>query len=204
MAGCLKGQCHYREGNLSAIDRVTFAQHLLEAVGVERDRVQMITTSAGEPQRLAAALRRWTSRPNPSSPVEVLSMPLSRRGREMLGGCLTPGSAPARTVQAARSSESRPSVWDAGAALTPVLPARVLRGNTLDVGLLLSAPHDTRRGALSPRCGEWRGAPPPGRSKSQTGSRCFAPSSIRRKSAWGAPPVPAIVPPGPSRRAPRR
>ncbi len=57
VAGCLKGQCHYREGNLSAIDRVTFAQHLLEAVGVERDRVQMITTSAGEPQRLAAALR---------------------------------------------------------------------------------------------------------------------------------------------------
>ena len=56
MAGCLKGQCHYREGNLNAADRVVFVQRLLEAVGVEPERIQMFTTSAGEPQRMAAAL----------------------------------------------------------------------------------------------------------------------------------------------------
>ncbi len=56
VAGCLKGQCHYREGNLNAADRVVFVQRLLEAVGVEPERIQMFTTSAGEPQRMAAAL----------------------------------------------------------------------------------------------------------------------------------------------------
>ena len=29
VAGCLEGQCHYREGNLNALDRVLFAQRLL-------------------------------------------------------------------------------------------------------------------------------------------------------------------------------
>jgi len=57
VAGCLKGQCHYREGNLNAIDRVTLAQRLLEAVGVEPQRIQMFTTSAGELHRMAAAMR---------------------------------------------------------------------------------------------------------------------------------------------------
>ena len=33
-----------------------FVQRLLEAVGVEPERVRMVTTSAGEPQRMAAAL----------------------------------------------------------------------------------------------------------------------------------------------------
>ena len=31
VAGCLQGQCHYREGNFNAIDRVEFVQRLLEA-----------------------------------------------------------------------------------------------------------------------------------------------------------------------------
>jgi coenzyme F420-reducing hydrogenase delta subunit len=57
VAGCLKGQCHYREGNFNAIDRVAFVQRLLAAVGVEPERIRMFTTSAGEPQRMADALR---------------------------------------------------------------------------------------------------------------------------------------------------
>jgi len=31
LAGCLVGQCHYREGNLHAIDRVEFARALLQS-----------------------------------------------------------------------------------------------------------------------------------------------------------------------------
>ena len=40
VAGCLEGQCHYREGNFHALDRVTFVQRLLESVGVEPERVR--------------------------------------------------------------------------------------------------------------------------------------------------------------------
>jgi coenzyme F420-reducing hydrogenase delta subunit len=57
VAGCMEGQCHYREGNLNAADRVTFVQRILESVGVEPKRVRMFNLSAGEPQKMAAAMR---------------------------------------------------------------------------------------------------------------------------------------------------
>jgi len=57
VAGCLEGQCHYREGNYNAIDRVLFVQRLLTSVGVEPERVRMFTMSAGEPPRFVAAVR---------------------------------------------------------------------------------------------------------------------------------------------------
>ncbi len=57
VAGCLLGQCHYREGNFNAVDRVAFVQRLLESVGVEPERCQMFTMSAGEPPKFVAAVR---------------------------------------------------------------------------------------------------------------------------------------------------
>ena len=57
IAGCLEGQCHYREGNFHAIDRVEFVQNLLESVGVERERVRMFTMSAADSPRFVAAAR---------------------------------------------------------------------------------------------------------------------------------------------------
>jgi len=57
VAGCLEGQCHYREGNFNAIDRVKFVQRLLQSVGVEPDRARMFTMSAGEPPKFVAAVK---------------------------------------------------------------------------------------------------------------------------------------------------
>ena len=57
VAGCLEGQCHYREGNLHALDRVEFVQRLLESVGVEPERVQMFTMSAADSPKFVAAAR---------------------------------------------------------------------------------------------------------------------------------------------------
>ena len=57
IAGCLEGQCHYREGNFHALDRVEFVQNLLESVGVERERVRMFTMSAADSPRFVAAAR---------------------------------------------------------------------------------------------------------------------------------------------------
>jgi F420-non-reducing hydrogenase iron-sulfur subunit len=56
VAGCLLGQCHYREGNFTAADRVTFVRRLLETVGVEPERCRMFTMSAGEPPKFVAAV----------------------------------------------------------------------------------------------------------------------------------------------------
>lgn len=56
VAGCLLGQCHYREGNYNAVDRVAFVQRMLASVGVEPERCRMFTMSAGEPPRFVAAV----------------------------------------------------------------------------------------------------------------------------------------------------
>ena len=58
VAGCLVGQCHYREGNLHAIDRIEFARALLQSVGVEPERVQMFTMSAADSPRFVQAARK--------------------------------------------------------------------------------------------------------------------------------------------------
>jgi F420-non-reducing hydrogenase iron-sulfur subunit len=58
IAGCLVGQCHYREGNLYAIDRIEFARALLQSVGVEPERVQMFTMSAADSPKFVAAARK--------------------------------------------------------------------------------------------------------------------------------------------------
>jgi F420-non-reducing hydrogenase iron-sulfur subunit len=57
VAGCLLGQCHYREGNFNAVDRVAFVQRMLTSVGVEPERCRMFTMSAGEPPKFVAAVR---------------------------------------------------------------------------------------------------------------------------------------------------
>jgi F420-non-reducing hydrogenase iron-sulfur subunit len=57
VAGCLLGQCHYREGNYNAVDRVVFVQRLLKSVGVEPERCRMFTMSAGEPPKFVAAVK---------------------------------------------------------------------------------------------------------------------------------------------------
>jgi coenzyme F420-reducing hydrogenase delta subunit len=57
VAGCLEGQCHYREGNFHALDRVKFVQRLLESVGVEPQRCQMFTMSAADSPKFVAAAR---------------------------------------------------------------------------------------------------------------------------------------------------
>ncbi len=57
LAGCLEGQCHYREGNFHALDRIEFVRRLLESVGVEPERVQMFTMSAADSPRFVAAAR---------------------------------------------------------------------------------------------------------------------------------------------------
>ena len=58
VAGCLEGQCHYREGNFHALDRVAFVQRLLESVGVEPERCQMFTMSAADSPKFVAAAKK--------------------------------------------------------------------------------------------------------------------------------------------------
>ena len=72
LAGCLEGQCHYRVGNLHALDRVAFVKELLESVGVEPERAAMFTMSAADTPRFVATAR--------SMHETIARLPRLRRG----------------------------------------------------------------------------------------------------------------------------
>jgi coenzyme F420-reducing hydrogenase delta subunit len=105
VAGCLEGQCHYREGNFNAIDRVKFVQRLLDSVGFEPERCRIFTMSAGEPPTIVAAVKEMDR-------VVGALPPLARRpAGEIL-------AAPGAGVSGAR----------AGAAHEPGEPALIATG----------------------------------------------------------------------------
>jgi F420-non-reducing hydrogenase iron-sulfur subunit len=60
VAGCLEGDCHYLEGNLNARRRIEYAQQLLEAIGLEGRRVQMINLSSAMGGKFAEAMTAMT------------------------------------------------------------------------------------------------------------------------------------------------
>ncbi|MGC2063764.1 MAG: hydrogenase iron-sulfur subunit [Thermodesulfovibrionales bacterium] len=45
---CPEGACHYREGNVRAKKRIAYAQSLIEEIGLDRERLELIVTSPGK------------------------------------------------------------------------------------------------------------------------------------------------------------
>ncbi|MDA8141196.1 MAG: hydrogenase iron-sulfur subunit [Desulfobacteraceae bacterium] len=60
VAGCLEGDCHFKSGNTKAAKRVTFVKKLLEEVGIESQRLAMVTMSAGMGTRFAQIAGEFT------------------------------------------------------------------------------------------------------------------------------------------------
>ncbi len=70
VAGCLEGDCHFKNGNTKAVRRVTFVRELLEEIGIEPERLSMVTMSAGMGMRFAQIANEFTAQirklgPNP-------------------------------------------------------------------------------------------------------------------------------------------
>jgi coenzyme F420-reducing hydrogenase delta subunit len=53
VVGCLEGDCRFKSGNLQAKKRVKQAQTILDAVGVNGQRVRMYNLSSGEGPKFA-------------------------------------------------------------------------------------------------------------------------------------------------------
>jgi coenzyme F420-reducing hydrogenase delta subunit len=71
VAGCLEGDCHFKNGNVKALQRVTALQPFLEEIGIEAERVQMVNMSAGMGGRFAQITTEFTEKirelgPNPA------------------------------------------------------------------------------------------------------------------------------------------
>ncbi|MCG8689383.1 MAG: hydrogenase iron-sulfur subunit [Desulfobacterales bacterium] len=53
VAGCLEGECHYREGNLKAKRKVNYVKKVLTELGIEPERVEMYNLSSAQGARFA-------------------------------------------------------------------------------------------------------------------------------------------------------
>jgi F420-non-reducing hydrogenase iron-sulfur subunit len=56
MAGCHPGECHYVDQNYKAMRRYAMLKHVLEQLGIEPERFQLVWASAAEGQQLAEAI----------------------------------------------------------------------------------------------------------------------------------------------------
>jgi coenzyme F420-reducing hydrogenase delta subunit len=70
VAGCLEGDCHFKNGNVKAARRVAVVKKLLDDIGIGADRVEMKTLSAGMGDRFAQIAKDFTEKirqlgPNP-------------------------------------------------------------------------------------------------------------------------------------------
>jgi F420-non-reducing hydrogenase iron-sulfur subunit len=60
VTGCWPGECHYQVQNLRALRRFLLLRRVLEGLGIEPARFQLVWASAAEGQRLARELARVT------------------------------------------------------------------------------------------------------------------------------------------------
>jgi coenzyme F420-reducing hydrogenase delta subunit len=70
VAGCLEGDCHFKDGNIKAARRVAGVKKILDEVGIGGDRVEMVTMSAGMGEKFAQTATDFTEKirelgPNP-------------------------------------------------------------------------------------------------------------------------------------------
>jgi len=70
VAGCLEGDCHFKDGNLKAARRVAYVKKLLDEIGLGGERLEMMTMSAGMGERFAVTASEFTEKirslgPNP-------------------------------------------------------------------------------------------------------------------------------------------
>ncbi|HKJ65400.1 MAG TPA: hydrogenase iron-sulfur subunit [Desulfopila sp.] len=62
VAGCLEGDCHFKNGNLRAARRIEYVKNYLEEIGIEGERLQMVHVSAGMGQRFAEVASEITEK----------------------------------------------------------------------------------------------------------------------------------------------
>ncbi|MEJ5240313.1 MAG: hydrogenase iron-sulfur subunit [Anaerolineales bacterium] len=80
VVGCMPGDCHFLEGNLNARRRVEALQKLLQAIGLEAERVRMFNLSSAMAAEFAEAVRTMREQiaklgPNPLRKVPQESEP---------------------------------------------------------------------------------------------------------------------------------
>ena len=71
VAGCLEGECHFRQGNLKARKKVEYVKKTLTELGIEPERVEMFNLSSAQGARFAKIASEMTDRIRQLGPTPV-------------------------------------------------------------------------------------------------------------------------------------
>ncbi|MGD8386047.1 MAG: hydrogenase iron-sulfur subunit [Desulfobacteraceae bacterium] len=74
VAGCLEGDCHFKDGNVKAAMRVSQVKKILDEIGIGGERVEMMTMSAGMGERFARTATDFTEKIRSLGPNPVKEM----------------------------------------------------------------------------------------------------------------------------------
>ena len=70
VTGCWPGDCHYREQNFKGLRRFLLLRRVIEAMGIEPQRLQLVWASAAEGDRLAREITRVVNEVRALGPLE--------------------------------------------------------------------------------------------------------------------------------------
>ena len=71
VAGCLEGDCHFKNGNEKAAKRIDYVKKYLEEIGIESERLEMVNMSAGMGHRFAQVATEITEKIRSLGPSPV-------------------------------------------------------------------------------------------------------------------------------------
>lgn len=71
VAGCLEGDCHFKNGNVRAARRVESVRKYLEEIGIEGGRLEMVNMSAGMGYRFAQVATEITEKIRQMGPSPI-------------------------------------------------------------------------------------------------------------------------------------
>lgn len=72
VAGCLEGECHYREGNFKARRKVAYVKKVLEELGLAPERVEMYNLSSAQGARFAEIANEMAEKIRQLGPTPVV------------------------------------------------------------------------------------------------------------------------------------
>lgn len=73
VAGCLEGDCHFKNGNIEAVKRVAYIKKLLNDIGIGGERVEITLMSAGMGERFARTAAAITEKIRKLGPSPIKS-----------------------------------------------------------------------------------------------------------------------------------
>jgi len=71
VAGCHPGDCHYIDGNLKAMRRITLLKETLKSLGLEPERVRLEWISASEGEKFAKVVKEFIEELKKLGPIPI-------------------------------------------------------------------------------------------------------------------------------------